>query len=108
MVQVQILLDQYCSDVEAINKDAFIGTSTIISCKISGLEAKATVTWEKGDKSIDGSVEGTLEDDKIQTSTLTVASPQDDDVYTCLVTSGQYALSAPSETTVKINTFCKY
>jgi len=66
------------------------------------------VTWKNGDKLIDGTVEGTLQDDKTQISTLTVANPQDDEVYTCVVTSGQYASSASSETTVKLNTFCKY
>ena len=69
---------------------------------------KATVTWKNGDQVIAGTVEGTLQQDKIQTSTLTVASPQDDEVYTCVVTSGQYPSSGPSETTVKLNTFCKY
>ena len=92
-----------------MSKDAFIGTSTTVSCKISGLEAKkATVTWKKGDQVITGTVEGTLQKDKTQTSTLTVASPQDDEVYTCVVTSGEYTSSAASETTVKLNTFCKY
>ena len=108
IVWVQRWLDQYRSDVQAISKDAFIGVSTTVSCKISGLEAKATVTWKKGDQVIEGTSEGTLEADKTQTSTLTVASPQDDEVYTCLVTSGKYTSSAQSETTVKINTFCKY
>ena len=59
----------------------------------------------EGDKVVEGTVEGTLEDDKTQTSTLTVANPQDDEVYTCLVTSGKYTSSAQSAKTVKINTF---
>ena len=108
IVSIQFSLDQYYSDVQAISKDAFIGTTTTVSCKISGLQTKATVTWKKGDEIIKGTIEGTLEADKTQTSTLTVASPQDDEVYTCLVTSGKYTSSAQSETTVKINTFCKY
>ena len=90
-----------------ISKDAFLGTSTKISCVISGLNAKATVIWKKGDKKLVGSVEGQLTDEKTQTSTLTVDNPQDDEVYTCVVTSGQYDSSAPSETTVNINTFCE-
>ena len=98
-------LDDFHSDVQAISKDAFIGTSTTIFCKISDLEAKATVTWKKGGTVVQGTVEGTLANDNTQTSTLTVANPQDDEVYTCLVTSGKYTSSAQSAKTVKINTF---
>ena len=91
-----------------MSKDAFPGTSTTISCTISGLEAKATVIWKKGGQVIeDGAVEGTLAQDNSQISTLTVANPQDDEAYTCVVTSGQYVSSAPSETVVNLNTFCK-
>lgn len=96
------------SDIEAVSKDAYIGTSTTISCRISGLETKASVTWKQGDAVIEGSLQGTLTADKTQTSTLTVANPQDDTVYTCLVTSGEYASSAQSQTTVTFNTFCKF
>ena len=98
-------LDDFHSDVQAISKDAFIGTSTTISCKISDLEAKATVTWKKGGTVVQGTVEGTLANDNTQTSTLTVANPQADEVYSCLVTSGKYTSSAQSVTTVKLNTF---
>ena len=94
--------------VEAISKDAYRGTSTTISCKISGLDTKASVTWKKGDDAQDGVIEGKLADDKTQISTLTVENPQNDEVYTCVVTSGQYRSSPPTEKAVSINTFCKF
>ena len=99
--------NQYTSAVEAVSKDAFLGTRTTLSCKISGLAAKATVIWKKGDDIQEGTVEGQLSGDKSQISTLTVDDPQNDEVYTCVVTSGQYTNSASSETIVHINTFCE-
>ena len=94
-------------DVTPISKDAFRGTSTTISCTITGLEAKATVIWKKGDEVHDKIVEGNLGEDKIQISTLTADNPQNDEAYTCVVRSGQYANSPQSETIVNLNTFGK-
>ena len=71
------------------------------------MAAKATVIWKKGDDIQEGTVEGQLGEDKSQISTLTVDDPQNDEVYTCVVTSGQYTNSASSETIVHINTFCE-
>ena len=94
--------------MEAVNKDAFIGTSTAISCKITGLDAKATVVWKKVTEIQQGSQEGVLSDDGSQTSVLTVGSPQNDEVYTCVVTSGKYPTSTESVTTVSLNVYCEF
>ena len=63
--------------------------------------------WKKGDEIQDGTVEGQLGGDNSQISTLTVDDPQNDEVYTCVVTSGQFTNSASSETIVRLNTYCE-
>ena len=104
---MESLISAITAGVEAVNKDAFVGTSTVLSCKITGLDAKATVVWKKGSEIQQGSQEGVLSGDGSQNSTLTVGSPQNDDVYTCVVTSGQYPTSTHSETTVSLNVYCE-
>ena len=89
-----------------MSKDAHLGTDTTLLCKITGLTAKATVIWNL-DSAQQGGQEGNLADDGSQTSTLTVADPQQDTEYTCMVTSGQYPTSTPSITTVALNVYCK-
>ena len=96
-----------CSDVKSVSKDTFASTSTTISCEITGLTTKATVIWKKGSETQDGTEEGVLNNDGSQVSTLTVADPQNDEVYTCVVTSGEHTSSDPSEAVVNLNTFCK-
>ncbi len=92
--------------MEAVSKDAFLGTSTEISCKITGLASKATVIWTLDTVTQSGSVEGELIADT-QISILTVSQPSSDKVYTCVVTSGMYNTSAASKTSVSLNTYCK-
>jgi len=96
------------SDVESVSKDAYGGTSTILSCKITGLTTKATVIWKLADVTQADSIEGELDGDGSQISTLTVSNPSADKEYTCVVTSGLYSTSAPSETTLSLNTYCKF
>ena len=93
--------------VNPVSKDTFAGTSTVLSCEITGLDTKATVIWKKGSETQDGTEEGVLGNDGSQVSTLTVADPQNDEVYTCVVASGAHTSSDPSETVVHLNTFCK-
>ena len=102
-----IMYHWICSDVKAVSKDTFASTSTTISCEITGLSTKATVIWKKGSETQDGTAEGVLGNDGSQVSTLTVADPQNDEVYTCVVTSGEHTSSDPSEAVVNLNTFCK-
>ena len=63
--------------------------------------------WKKGEEIQEETVEGQLGGDNSQISTLTVDDPQNDEVYTCVVTSGQYTNSASSETIVRLNTYCE-
>ena len=93
--------------MESISKDAFLGTSTTVSCKITGLTSKATVIWKLDTVTQSDSVEGELIEDT-QTSTLTVSQPSSDKVYTCVVTSGMYSTSAASQTTVSLNNYCMF
>ena len=93
--------------VETISKDAFKGTETVLSCKITGLSEKATVVWKKGGTDQTGMEEGQFSGGS-QTSTLTVSNPQEDTDYTCVVTSKQYPASASSTTIASLNTYCKF
>ena len=105
---MMFLISAITAGVEAVNKDAFVGTSTVLSCKITGLDAKATVVWKKGLEIQQGSQEGVFSGDGSQNSTLTVGNPQNDDVYTCVVTSGHYQTSTHSVTPVSLNVYCEY
>ncbi|XP_063695430.1 uncharacterized protein LOC134826857 [Bolinopsis microptera] len=91
-------------NVTPTHKDAYNGKETVLSCKVTGLEAKATVSWTKGNQTVDGSTEGELIGNT-QISTLTVISPQEDTEYTCVVSSGRNPLSKPSETLVSLNVY---
>jgi len=64
------------------------------------------VSWTKGDQTQGGTTEGEL-NDGTQISTLTVTNPQEDTEYTCVVTSGEYSSSEPSETPLSINVYGK-
>ena len=94
------------ADVIAADKDALEGTESVLSCKITGLSAKATVIWTKGDQTQGGTTEGEL-NDGTQISTLTVTNPQEDTEYTCVVTSGEYSSSEASETPLSLNVYGK-
>ena len=97
----------YIAEVIATDKDALEGTESVLSCKITGLSAKVTVSWTKGDQTQGGTTEGEL-NDGTQISTLTVTNPQEDTEYTCVVTSGEYSSSEPSETPLSLNVYGKF
>ena len=97
----------YNAEVIATDKDALEGTESVLSCTITGLSAKATVIWTKGDQTQGGTTEGEL-NDGTQMSTLTVTNPQEDTEYTCVVTSGEYSLSEASETSLSLNVYGKF
>ena len=97
----------YIAEVIATDKDALEGTESILSCKITGLSAKATVIWTKGDQTQGGTTEGEL-NDGTQISTLTITNPQQDTEYNCVVTSGEYSSSEPSETPLSLNVYGKF
>ena len=94
----------YIADVIATDKDALEGTESVLSCKITGLSAKATVSWTTGGQTQRKATDGGL-NHGTQISTLTVTNPQEDTEYTCVVTSGEYSSSEPSETTLSLNVY---
>ena len=96
----------HITEVIATYKDALEGTESVLSCKITGMSDKATVSWTKGDQTQGGTTEGEL-NDGTQISTLTVTNPQEDTEYTCVVTSGEYSSSEPSETPLSLNVYGK-
>ena len=103
---ITLLTQLLSSDVEPIHKDSLTGKETTLSCKITGLTTAATVLWKQEDTTLSGSIPGSLVGDT-QTSTLTVSNPTNDEVYTCVVTSGLFAESASSETDVKLDVYCE-
>ena len=100
------------SEVESVNKEVKKGSDTTISCVITGIAAKATVSWRTNSGEVSGTnftpVEGTYSNGK-QTSTLTVKGTQvtADTAYTCRVTSGSLPDSGYSDTTVNLNVYGK-
>ena len=97
----------YNAEVIATDKDALKGTESVLSCKITGLNDKATVSWTKGDETQGGTTEGEL-NDGTQISTLTVTNPQEDTEYTCVVTSGEYSSSETYETALSLNVYGQF
>ena len=97
------------SDVTTTNKDAHVGTQTILTCSVTGLSAAATITWKKNSQVQSSGVEDGVAgySGGSQTSTLTVSDPQSDGVYSCEVTSGALPDSPSSSTTAVLNTYCE-
>ena len=96
-----------------MNKEVKQGSTTTISCVITGITETATVSWRTsaGDQvPADGftPVQGS-HSDGTQTSTLAVdGSKVDvDTAYTCRVTSGSLPESGHFDTTVNLNVFGK-
>ena len=89
------------------------GSDTKLSCVITGLTAKATVSWRTSLGEVSGDnltpAEGTYSNGK-QTSTLTVKGTKvtADTAYTCRVTSGSLPDSGYSDTTVNLNVYGKF
>ena len=95
--------------IEVTDIGAYVDTPTNLTCKISGLSTKATVTWRNNLNEELDFEEGELGADGIQISTLTVPRPRKGaDTFSCVVTSGKYPTSPSFEAVAKINTFCKF
>ena len=83
------------------------GSTTTISCVITGITDTATVTWRTSTGEVSGDeftvTQGSHSEGK-QTSTLAVDGTQVnvDTAYTCRVTSGQYPASGHFDTTVNL------
>jgi hypothetical protein len=101
------------SEVTAKSKEVKKGSDTTISCMLTGLTAKATVSWQTSSGEVSGDnftpTQGTFDKGK-QTSTLAVKGTQviTDNVYTCRVTSGSLSDSGYSDKTVYLYVFGKH
>ena len=100
------------SDVQSVNKEVKQGSTTTISCVITGITETATVSWRTSTGEVSGdkftAVQGS-HSDGTQTSTLAVDGTQVtvDTAYTCRVTSGSLSESGHFDTTVNLNVFGK-
>ena len=89
-----------------MSKEVKKGSDTTISCVITGITAKVTVSWRTSSGEVSGDNftpdQGTYSNGQ-QTSTLIVKGTQvtTDTTYTCRVTSG----SEHSDTTVNLNVY---
>ena len=95
-----------------MNKEVRQGSTTTISCVITGITDTATVTWRTSTGEVSGdefTVNQGSHSEGTQTSTLAVDGTQVnvDTAYTCRVTSGSLAESGPFDTTVNLNVFGK-
>ncbi|KAL5247396.1 hypothetical protein ACHWQZ_G019314 [Mnemiopsis leidyi] len=97
-------------DVSFTDKEVKQGSTTTISCVITGITYTATVSWRTSTGEVSGdkftAVQGS-HSDGTQTSTLAVDGTQVnvDTVYTCRVTSGSLPDSGSFDTTVNLNVF---
>ena len=109
-------MSTYChifSDVQGIEKEVMEGSTTTISCVITGITETVTVAWRTATEPVTGdkftSVQGS-HSGGTQTSTLTVDSTEvtEDKAYTCRVTSGSLPDSGYFDNTVNLNVFGMY
>ena len=95
-----------------MNKEVKQGSTTTISCVITGITDTATVTWRTSTGEVSGdeftATQGS-HSEGTQTSTLAVDGTQVnvDTAYTCRGTSGSLPESGPFDTTVNLNVFGK-
>ena len=99
-------------DVESVSKEVEKGSTTTISCVITGITDTATVTWRTSTGEVSGdefTVNQGSHSEGTQTSTLAVDGTQVnvDTAYTCRVTSGSLPESGHFDTTVNLNVFGK-
>ncbi|KAL5247349.1 hypothetical protein ACHWQZ_G019273 [Mnemiopsis leidyi] len=100
----------YVFDVQSVDKEVKQGSTTTISCVITGITETATVSWRTSTGEVSGdkftAVQGS-HSDGTQTSTLSVDGTQVtvDTAYTCRVTSGSLSESGNFDTTVNLNVF---
>ena len=89
------------------------GSTTTISCVITGIKKTATVTWLTNTEPVSGdkftTVQGS-ESGGTQTSTLTVdgSAVTADTAYTCRVTSGLFPDSSSFDKIVNLTVFGRY
>ena len=101
------------SDVQSVEKEVKKGSTTTISCVVTGITETVTVSWRTATAPVSGSkfdsVQGS-HSDGTQTSTLTVDSTEvtEDKAYTCRVTSGSLPDSGHFDNTVNLNVFGAY
>ena len=101
------------SDVQYVSKEVQMGSTTTISCVITGITETVTVSWRTGTEPVSGSKFNSVQgshSDGTQTSTLTVDSTEvtEDKSYTCRVTSGSLPDSGHFYNTVNLNVFGKH
>ena len=99
-------------DVQSVNKEVKKGSTTTLSCVITGITDTATVTWRTSTGEVSGdefTVNQGSHSEGTQTSTLAVDGTQVnvDTAYTCRVTSGSLPETGPFDTTVSLNVFGK-
>ena len=86
------------------------GSTTTISCVITGITETVTVAWRTSSEPVSG-VESTAvqgnHSSGAQTSTLTIDSTEvtEDKAYTCRVSSGSYPDSGYFDNIVHLNVF---
>ena len=86
------------------------GSTTKISCVVSGITETVTVAWRTATGPVSGekftTIQGT-QSGGTQTSTLTVDSSEvtEDKAYTCRVTSGSFPESGHFDNTVNLNVY---
>ena len=103
----------FSSDIQSVEKEVKQGSTTKISCVITGITETVTVSWRTASEPVSGSkftsVQGS-HSDGTQTSTLTVDSTEvtEDKAYTCRVTSGSLPDSGHFDNTVNLNVFGVY
>ena len=95
-----------------MNKEVKKGSTTTISCVITGITDTATVTWRTSTGEVTGdefTVNQGSHSEGTQTSTLAVDGTQVnvDTAYTCRVISGSLPESGPFDTAVSLNAFGK-
>ncbi|XP_063677731.1 uncharacterized protein LOC134813781 [Bolinopsis microptera] len=99
-----------CEEVESVNKQVKKGSYTTISCVITGITERATVTWRTSTGPVPNEkftpVQG-IHSGGTQTSTLAVDGTlvNENTAYTCRVTSGSLPDSSHSDTTVNLNVY---
>ena len=86
-----------------------IGTPATITCTITNIASAngVTVVWKDVQRSIPENVYTTRISGKMQVSRLTVPSPQTDKVYTCVISSTEYAESEPFSQDLNLKVFGK-
>ena len=101
------------SEVESVGKEVRKGSTTAISCVITGITETVTVAWRTSTEPVSeskfNSVQGS-HSGGTQTSTLTVDSTEvtEDKAYTCRVTSGYYPDSGYFDNAINLNVFGMY